>query len=99
MSQNKVYVGNLSYQTSPESLTTAFSAFGEVSDVKIIKDRETGRSKGFGFVTFGTDAAAKASLSLNGTNLDDRPIKVSIANEEQRTRTGGRDSRPPRGAW
>lgn len=95
MNQNKVYVGNLSYQTSPESLSAAFGAFGKVTDVKIIKDRETGRSKGFGFVTFENDAEAKASLTLNGTDLDGRPVKVSIANEEQRTRTGG-DSRPPR---
>lgn len=92
MNQNKVYVGNLSYQTSPESLTTAFSAYGEVSEVKIIKDRDTGRSKGFAFVTFNTNDAAQASLKLDGTTLDNRLIKVSLAKDkEERTdrRSGG----------
>lgn len=88
MSQNKIYVGNLSYSTTGNDLQDAFGGFGSIDDVKLITDRETGRSKGFAFITFSSDDGASAALELNGTTLDGRQIKVSIAKQD-RNRNGG----------
>ncbi len=89
MNQNKIYVGNLSYQTSSDNLSEAFSSFGDIDEVKLIVDRETGRSKGFAFITYNESDAAQEALALNGSMLDGRQIKVSIAKAEQRTGGGG----------
>ena len=79
---NKVFVGGLSWDTKEHGLEAVFSKFGEVTSVKIITDRETGRSRGFGFVEFTTeDAAAEAVERLDGTELDGRSVKVNIAQE------------------
>jgi RNA recognition motif-containing protein len=86
---NRLYVGNLSFNTSEEELRGAFSQFGEVTDAQIVLDRDTGRSRGFGFVTMGTDDATKSAIEqMNGYSLDGRNIRVSEA-EERRPGGGG----------
>jgi RNA recognition motif-containing protein len=86
---NRLYVGNLSFNTTPETLRDAFSAIGEVSDVHVVSDRETGRSRGFAFVTMGTaDEAAKAISEMDGATLDGRALRVNEA-EERQSRGGG----------
>ncbi|NLG49761.1 MAG: RNA-binding protein [Chloroflexi bacterium] len=76
----KLYVGNLSYDTTEERLRSLFSEVGPVDSVAVITDRETGRSKGFGFVEMGTEDAAEAAIErLNDTELDRRTIVVSEA--------------------
>ena len=73
-----IYVGNISWQLTEEDLTTAFAEYGTVDSAKIITDRETGRSKGFGFVEMSDSGAAeKAIEGLNGKELDGRAIKVN----------------------
>ncbi|KAJ7124921.1 hypothetical protein C8R44DRAFT_126239 [Mycena epipterygia] len=78
---SKVYVGNLSWNTNDDSLKNAFSEFGEVVDSIVMKDRETGRSRGFGFVTFNSSQEADAAINgLNDQDLDGRRLKVNLAN-------------------
>ena len=85
----KLFVGNLSWGTTNDELRAAFETYGEVQDAVVITDRETGRSRGFGFVTLtDEDAAEKAIAGLNGTNLDGRPINVNEARERS-PRGGG----------
>lgn len=86
---NKLYVGNLSYQTSNDSLQDFFTQFGQVSEAVVIEDRQTGRSRGFGFVTFSTAEEAKAALALDGQELDGRELRVNIAAEREGGRSGG----------
>lgn len=75
-----IYVGNLSYGIKEDGLRQIFEQFGEVSSAKIITDRETGRSKGFGFVEMSNDDEANSSIeSLNGKDIDGRSINVSQA--------------------
>jgi RNA recognition motif-containing protein len=77
----KMYVGNLSYGIDADTLTAWFSAHGTVESVHIVTDRETGRSKGYGFVEMSTEEEAKAAIeALDGTEQDGRAIKVSEAN-------------------
>ena len=86
----KLYVGNLAYSVGEQDLQQAFSACGEVDSVNVITDRDTGRSKGFGFVEMSTDAEAqKAIQELNGTSLDNREIKVNEAKPRERRSGGG----------
>ena len=76
----KMYVGNLSYDTTDDSLNAAFAAHGEVASASVVTDRETGRSRGFGFVEMNNDEEAKAAMAaLDGTDLDGRPIRVDEA--------------------
>ena len=85
---NRLYVGNLSFHTTEDGVQDAFSQIGEVTEVKVVLDRDTGRSRGFAFVTMATDEAAqKAIAELNGTMLDGRPLRVNEA--EERSRGGG----------
>ena len=85
----KLYVGGLSWGTTDESLRRAFERFGEVTEAKVIMDRDTGRSRGFGFVTFaGDDHAMTAIGEMDGASLDGRNIKVSEA-QDRGPRTGG----------
>jgi RNA recognition motif-containing protein len=87
---NRLYVGNLSYHATPDSLREAFSACGEVTDVHIAQDRESGQSRGFGFVTMATSEEAAAAISkLDGTSLDGRALRVNEAEERQRGGGGG----------
>ncbi|MBL8815148.1 MAG: RNA-binding protein [Planctomyces sp.] len=84
----KLYVGNLSYQTTEQDLRSAFGRFGEVTSVSVITDRETGRSKGFAFVEMGSkDAGQQAISGLNETELSGRRITVNEARpREERPR-------------
>ena len=86
----KLFVGGLAWATDDNSLHAAFSAFGEVTEAKVISDRDTGRSRGFGFVTF-TDAQAAddAIAKMDGADLDGRGIRVNEAQERQRGGGGG----------
>ena len=84
---SKLFVGGLAWATRDESLKAHFEQCGEVTDAKVIMERDTGRSRGFGFVTFADEAGAtKAKNELNGSDLDGRSIRVDSATE-----------RPPRG--
>lgn len=77
---SKLFIGGLSFNTQEDSLRQAFSAHGDIQDVRIITDRETGRSRGFGFVTFGSEADAEAALQgMDGKVLDGRAIRVDYA--------------------
>ena len=78
--ETKLYVGNLSYNTTEDSLRTAFAQSGTVVSVDMIKDRDSGRMKGFAFVTMGTqEEAERAIKEMNEKTLDERAIKVNIA--------------------
>jgi cold-inducible RNA-binding protein len=86
---NRLYVGNLSFNATTDSVREAFSQFGEITDVHVVMDRETGQSRGFGFVTLGNaEAAQKAIREMNGALLDGRALKVNEA-EERPNRGGG----------
>jgi len=93
----KVYVGNLSYNTTESTLRTLFAEFGEIESINMITDRETGRPKGFAFVEMATQQAAEQSISaLNGKMVDDREIKVDKAKpqaDRDRRQSGGRRPR------
>jgi cold-inducible RNA-binding protein len=85
----RLYVGNLSFNTTAEGVRAAFTQFGTVSDVHLVSDRETGRSRGFAFVTMGTtEEAAKAIEGMDGKTLDGRPLRVNEA-EQRQPRGGG----------
>ena len=84
---SKLFVGGLAWATTDDSLAAHFEEFGEVNEAKVVTDRETGRSRGFGFVTFSEDTSANAAKeALDGSDLDGRTIRVDNATE-----------RPPRG--
>ena len=84
--ETKLYVGNLSYDTIEAGLRSAFEQSGTVVEVAMIKDRDTGRMKGFGFVTMSNaEDAQKAIQSLDGKMLDDRELKVNIAKPREET--------------
>ena len=86
----KLYVGNLPYSATEQELTDKFSASGTVESAKLITDRDTGRSKGFGFIEMGTDAEAQAAIeSLNGTDYEGRPMKVNEAKPQEKRSGGG----------
>lgn len=95
----KLFVGSLSWNTNDAGLHEAFAPFGAIAEAKVITDRETGRSRGFGFVTFEDDDAADAAISaMNGATLDGRTIRVDVAQDRReggggggRPRGGGRD--------
>lgn len=89
-----IYVGNLAYSTNEEDLRSIFGAFGDVTKVSIITDKETGRSKGFGFVEMSDDKAAQAAInSVNDTDIGGRNAKVNEAKPRENSGGGGR---PPR---
>ncbi len=84
----QIYVGNMSYQMTEDSLSAVFAEFGEVSKTVIISDRETGRAKGFGFVTMNNDEEAKSAIeALNEKEIDGRTLRVNEAKpREERPR-------------
>ena len=80
----RIYVGNLSFRTDENGLRGLFEQHGEVSDVAIINDRETGRSRGFGFVTMPDDTQARAAMeATNGQDFEGRTLRVNEAEERQ----------------
>lgn len=80
----KLYVGNLPYSTTDEELAQTFSAAGEVTSAKVILDRDTGRSRGFGFVEMGSEEAAKAAIEMfHEKEMDGRPLVVNEARPER----------------
>ena len=86
----KLFVGGLSWDTKDDGLRKAFASYGEITEAKVITDRDTGRSRGFGFVTFAQDEDAKTAISkMDGTSLDGKTIKVNEA-QEKSPRGGGR---------
>lgn len=87
MSQNKIYVGNIPFTVTEDELRTAFSAYGPVEDIKLVIDRQTGRSRGFCFITFEKQFDAEASLQLNDTEMNGRKISVSMAKEREKRPT------------
>ncbi|MDQ2693004.1 MAG: RNA-binding protein [Chloroflexota bacterium] len=99
--ESKLYVGNLSYSTTEEDLRTLFMQAGGVASVALIKDRDSGQSKGFAFVEMNNQAEAQKAISMfNGQTLGDRELKVSLARpREERgsfpNRGSGHSRRPP----
>ena len=92
---NKLYVGNLSYNVRDEDLQQAFAQYGSVSSAKVMMDRDTGRSKGFGFVEMGSDAEAQAAINgMNGQALDGRAIVVNEARPREERPGGFGGGRP-----
>lgn len=89
MQQNKLYVGNLPYSVDDAQLRDIFSQYGDIDELALIMDRDTGRSKGFAFVTFATQQAAEKALAENGKDMGGRALRVNIA-EEKKPRSGGR---------
>ena len=86
----KLFVGGLSWNTDDGGLQAAFEKFGEVVEAKVITDRDTGRSRGFGFVTFAeADDCQRAKDEMNGTELDGRTLNVDIARDRCDSRGGG----------
>lgn len=86
----KIYVGNLSYDTSEAQLAEAFSAHGEVHSANLVMDRDSGRPRGFGFVEMNDDDARKAIEALNGADLGGRSLNVNEAKPRENNRGGGR---------
>jgi RNA recognition motif-containing protein len=85
----KIFVGGLAWTTNSDGLNAAFASYGEISEAIVITDRDTGRSRGFGFVTFNDDEAAQRAVELNGTELDGRTIRVDVATEKRGGSGGG----------
>jgi len=89
-----IYVGNMSYDTNQDRLRELFEAYGEVTAVNIITDRDTGRPRGFGFVEMATEEAAAAAIAaLDGQNVDGRDLKVNEARPRKPRGGGDRDRR------
>lgn len=87
--QNQLFVGNLAFSTTKEELEAAFSVYGPVLEVKIPMDRDTGRVRGFAFVTFETQQSAEKALALDGTDLNGRSIRVNVAEAKKSGGAGG----------
>jgi RNA recognition motif-containing protein len=88
--ETKLYVGNLSYDTTAEDLNTLFAQAGKVESVDLIKDRESGRSKGFAFVVMGNQSEMEKAIQMfNSYNLDERELTVNIARPREERSSGG----------
>ena len=97
---SKLFVGGLAWATRDDSLKQHFEQFGEVTDAKVITERDTGRSRGFGFVTYSDEnSATEARDALNGTELDGRTIRVDSATERPARDGGGGGGRGGRGGF
>ena len=95
---NKLYVGNLAYSVRDDSLQQAFAQFGTVTSAKVMMDRDTGRSKGFGFVEMSSDAEAQAAINgMNGQALEGRAVVVNEARPREDRGFGGGGGRSPYG--
>jgi RNA recognition motif-containing protein len=85
----KLYVGNLPFSATDDSVRALFSKYGTVEKVSLITDRETGRPRGFGFVEMSNADASRAMQALNGADFDGRPLKVNEAQDRERSGGGG----------
>lgn len=93
-----IYVGNLNYSTTEDGIRALFEPYGEVTSVKIIEDRETGRPRGFGFAEMANDEEGRAAIAaLDGKDLDGRPLKVNEARPRTERTGGGGGGRGPGG--
>lgn len=96
MEKNKLFVGSLPWSINADSLKELFAQYGEITEAVVISDRDTGRSKGFGFVTFANEADAQKALEMHGREVEGRAIVVNVAKpREERSGGGGfrRDNR------
>jgi len=92
-----IYVGNLSYSTRNEDLRTAFEAYGQVTSANVVTDKESGESRGFGFVEMPSDEEARAAMeALNGKELQGRTLKINEARPKAERPRGGPQQRRPR---
>jgi RNA recognition motif-containing protein len=90
MSENKLYVGNLPFDSTEDDISDAFAAFGTVQSVNVITDRETGRPRGFAFVEMSTDAEAQAAVQgMDGRDFGGRNLKVNVARPREPRGGGG----------
>ena len=94
--QNKLYVGNLPFSVDEAQLRGIFAPYGEISELALIMDRDTGRPKGFGFITFANQQAAEKALEQNGKDVGGRALRVNIATDKPRTGGGGGGGGRPR---
>ena len=85
----KLYVGNLPFSATEETVRTAFAAHGAIESLALVMDRATGLPRGFGFVQMSTDDASRAMHALNGADFDGRPLTVNEAQDRDRSRGGG----------
>ena len=83
---NKIYIGNLNYELDTPDLKEAFSSYGEIIDVVVIKDKESGCSRGFGFVTFASHSSAREALNMHGQELNGRRMRVKLAEAKPQQR-------------
>ncbi len=88
MSQNKIYVGNMPFTVTETELETAFASYGDIDNINLIKDRNTGHSRGFAFITFVKQHSAETALEMNGREINGRKITVSMAKERGNRRFG-----------
>jgi RNA recognition motif-containing protein len=96
----KLYVGNLPYSVTEDALGTRFSEHGKVESVKLITDRDTGHSKGFGFIEMSSEAEAKAAITgLDGVELEGRALRVNEAKPQDKKTGGGRGGFGDGGRW
>jgi RNA recognition motif-containing protein len=94
---NKIFIGGLSWDTDDDGLRGAFIRFGNIIEAKVITDRDTGRSRGFGFVTFADPSSAQTAIKeMDGTPIDGRNVRVNEAEEKQRRGHGGSGNGRPR---
>jgi cold-inducible RNA-binding protein len=92
---NKLFVGNLSFNTTENDLQDAFAAHGTVSEVNLMMDRSTGRSRGFAFVTMGSPEEAQTAIgAMNGKSIDGRALTVNVARPREERAGGGGGRRP-----
>jgi heterogeneous nuclear ribonucleoprotein A1/A3 len=97
--QNKIFVGNLPFKIDDQELQDVFGKFGAISEIKIPTDRESGRTRGFAFITFETQQAAQEALAMDGQKLGDRVMRVNMATEKKEGSgsRGGRGNNKGRG--
>jgi len=79
MDKNKLFIGSLPWSVTSDQLRELFASYGEITDAVVISDRDTGRSKGFGFVTFATEESAQKALEMDGKEVEGRTIVVNVA--------------------
>ena len=101
--QNKIFVGNLSFKVDEQELQNVFGKFGEVTEIKIPTDRESGRARGFAFITFESQQAAQEALTMDGKELMERAMRVNMATDKKegdsRGGRGGRGGNGGRGGY